>query len=110
RHIEIDTGCGDLSLYWVELIYPTTRQLHDRASCKGANEGPFVSGFKAPLDNDDVFPEDHVLHNVAVTGKNSDEWADKLVSESRLSIYDTARKLQRHVFGVVGENQVLIGS
>ena len=97
-------GGGDLPIHWVESIYPTTRQLHGGTSCKGTNEGPFVSGFKAPLNNNDVFPEDHVLHNVVVYRENRRRMGEQTGLGGRLSIYDRARKLQPHVFGVVGEN------
>src|SRR5262247_996446 len=67
-------------------------------------------GFEAEFYDHDVFSEDHILHDVTVSSKSGDKGANKLVSESRLSIYEHARKLHRHGFGVVGQNAVLVGA
>src|SRR6185369_3046401 len=54
--------------------------------------------------------ENHVFHDVTVSRKTGDKGTNKLVSQGRLSVYDRAGNLQRHGFGVVGQNPVLIGS
>ena len=38
-----------------------------------------MSGLKAPFDNDDVFAENHVLHDVTISRKAGDKGANKLV-------------------------------
>ena len=99
---------GDLSIHRIEFIHSATGQLHFGAGCSAASERPTVIGFEAPFDDDDVFPEHHVLHDVTVSRKAGDKGANKLVSEGRLSIEDHARNFQRHGFRVEGQNPVLI--
>jgi hypothetical protein len=46
-----------------------------------------VIGFEAEFDDHDVFSEGHILHDVTVSSESGDKGTNKLVSESRLSIY-----------------------
>ena len=40
-----------------------------------------MSGFEVPFHNDEVFPENHALHNMPVSRKASNKRANKLVSD-----------------------------
>src|SRR6202008_3842554 len=101
---------GYFSIDRVEFIHTATGHLHGDTSCSVARERPVVIGFEAEFDEHHVFSEDHILHDVTVSSKSGDKGANKLISKGRLTIYEHSRKLHRHVFGVVGQNAVLVGA
>ena len=68
-----------------------------------------MRGFEDPFDHHHVFPDNHVLHDLTISGKTSDKGANKLISEGRLPINERARNLQRHGFSVVGQDPVFVG-
>jgi len=98
-----------LSFNRVELVHPAAGQIYGCAGCCGASERTFVSRFEAPFHYYDIFSEDHVFH-VMVSRKAADKKPNKVVSEGCFSVYSRAGNFQRDGFGVVGENQILVGS
>src|SRR5215472_8196933 len=73
-------------------------------------ERTFVFGLKSKFDDHNVSSENYVLHKVAISGEGSDEGANELLANGRLSLHETARNLNRHVLPIVGHDAVLIGS
>src|SRR5215471_21856653 len=73
-------------------------------------EGPLVLGFKTEFNDDHTWPENHVLHGVAVSGEGSYKRPSELSADGFLSLHDRARNLKHYIFGVVGHNEILVRS
>src|SRR5262249_54998724 len=87
-----------------------TWYFHSIAGRRAACERSFMTCLQAPFDNNDVLPENRVLDDVNISRKAGDKGTNELISKGRLSIHVHAWNFQRHVFGVVGQDPVLIGS
>src|SRR5215471_15886927 len=73
-------------------------------------ERTLVFGLKGKLDDRNVSFKNYVLHEVAISGEGSDKGPNELLTNSRMSLHETARNLNRHILRIVRHDAVFIGS
>jgi len=67
-----------------------------------------VRGFKGKFNEHSASPKDHILHDVAISREGGDEQPDELLANGRVPLDEAARNLNRHIFRVVGHDEILI--
>ena len=105
-HVEVDAPGRDLPFRRIKLINRTTGHLNVSVCRRKPGKWTLVFRLKTPFHDDNVWPENHILRNVAIARESGDEWQDELLANGRCPFHQGARYLNDHVFGVEGHDAI----
>jgi hypothetical protein len=88
--------------------HPGTFHGHTRSGFPG--EGSCVFGLEAPLHDHHIAPEDHVLCDMPIARKRSNEWPDEVLLHSLFPAHGRPCEQEQYVIRVVAHDGVDVGA